>query len=225
MIDHMKRDLTEFSGSLNRLPRIIYVAGAPKQTTISKDYIGCLRNITFKSHKLYLNLIDLAISGHNQITFIGHMIPSCQQITHPITFNSPDSFIPINTWPQYPRIKSFSIDFQTTENFGVLAYMLGHKKFSFFSLEIHNRLLNAYFKFGESFEYVRFEVVNEDVSNGKPHQLRVEVNENNFVTFKFDQKQEKTLNIERPNEVLNLTGDLIIGGRDIYIIYNLDLFI
>jgi neurexin len=166
----------------------------------------------------------------------------------PITFSSPNSYIPIHNWKDYPKLNSFSIEFQTTENFGVLAYILGAensrqlnantkigaakiRKFynqnspssgyahhssllvhnrDFFSLEIHNRFLNAYFNLGTS--YIRHEIVHEHVSSGKSHQISVEIN-NKYAIFRFDQRPETSIVIN-PNESesLDLMGPLIIGG-------------
>jgi len=209
----------------------VYIGGAPKQNTIHrtiyKDYIGCLRNVTLKIHKHNLNLIDLVMANSNQIIFSGRVLTNCQSHTDPVTFTSPDSFIPINTWSQFPELHSFSIEFQTTENFGILAYILGtpsndlstsnsaHSpvlslKRDFFALEIHNRLLNAYFNFGEG--YVRFEVVEVEVADGKPHQVLVKIGQD-FVTLRFDERQEKTLRIEKTDVAgLSLIGPLVIGG-------------
>ena len=154
----------------------------------------------------------------------------------PVTFSSPQSYIPIKSWFNYPKIYSFSIEFQTTESYGVLAYILGPEKETnmslnsnnnnklknqqpsalglfnrnFFSLEIHNRFLNAYFNLGSS--YIRHEIVHEQVSGGKSHQLLVEINEK-FVLFKFDQRPETSINLNlSAGESLDLVGPLTIGG-------------
>lgn len=233
LIDNKKRDLSHFSGEfISMKTRVIYVGGAPNHNTIyrsiRKNFIGCLRNVTFKSHKFSLNLIDMALSNHKQITIQGKLETSCHKLIDPVTFDSPESYIPISNWHEYPKLYSFSIDFQTTENYGVLAYILGtnnnyQTNFTggnspllslsrdFFSLEIHNRFLNAYINLGS--EYVRYEVVDEPVSNGKPHQLIVEISQQ-FVIFKFDQKQEKILKLDQSQSAnnLDLTGPLTIGG-------------
>ena len=232
LIDNIKRDLSSVSGQfISMKTRLIYVGGAPKHNTIyrsiRKNFIGCLRNVTFKSHKVSLNLIDMALGDHKQITTHGKLQTSCHKLIDPVTFDSPNSYIPITNWYEYPKLFSFSIDFQTTENYGVLAYILGSDNNfktglnndqspllslnrDFFSLEIHNRFLNAYFNFGA--EYIRYEVVDEPVSNGKPHQLTIEIN-NKFVSFKFDEKHEKILNLDNSHSnILELTGPLTIGG-------------
>lgn len=165
----------------------------------------------------------------NESKFIkkeGNLQKSCHKIMDPITFSSPQAYIPVATWKDYPKFYSFSIEFQTTENYGVLVYILGPNTNSnnnkntksqvaslnrdFFSLEIHNRFLNAYFNLGTS--YIRHEVVHEHVSSGKPHQISVEINEN-YALFKFDQRPETSIKLSNvPNEALELTGPLIIGG-------------
>lgn len=229
----MKRDLSEITGNFISIKMsIIYIGGAPKQNTIyrtiHKYFIGCLRNVIFKSHKVNLNLVDLVINKDKQITISGEIVTSCQRVMEPVTFSSPDSYIPITNWNEYPDLYSFSIEFQTTENFGVLAYILGEENLSrrneqktkspmlslqrdFFSLEIHNRLLNAYFNLGS--KYVRYEIVQEHVSDGKPHHLSIEINKQ-FVVFKYDHRQEKILTFEnKPSDTLNLAGPLIIGGK------------
>lgn len=144
----------------------------------------------------------------------------------PVTFNSPESYIPIFEWKNYPKLYSFSIEFQTTENYGVLAYVLGSTNDNkvlyqnsdsylqsmhrdFFALEIHNRFLNAYINYGSN--YYRHEVVHEHVSSGKQHQIQVEFH-GGYVTFKFDQKPPSTIKIDNGNGLLELEGPLIIGG-------------
>lgn len=153
----------------------------------------------------------------------------------PVTFNSPNSYIPVYEWSGSPRLDSFSIDFQTNERYGVLAYMLGaengnnmnnpnaYNKLTsqiqskllsfnrdFFSLEIHDRFLNAYFNLGSS--YIRHQVVDEPVSTGTSHQITVEINDK-YATFKFDQRAETSLRIDhQEHDRLELHGPLIIGG-------------
>ena len=53
------------------------------------------------------------------------LIKDCARVMTPVTFNSPNSYIPVYEWSGSPRLDSFSIDFQTNERYGVLAYMLG----------------------------------------------------------------------------------------------------
>lgn len=182
-----------------------------------------------------MNLIDLALNDSKQISKHGIIEKTCRKTIDPITFSSPISYIPVIDWKGYPDLKSFSIEFQTTENNGVLVYILGspqinkrsskissyssqHQSSSllkslnrdFFSLEIHNRFLNAYFNLGTS--YIRHEVVHEHVSSGKPHQISVEINEN-YAIFKFDQKPETSVRIDNNStNKLDLEGPLIIGG-------------
>lgn len=152
----------------------------------------------------------------------------------PITFSSPNTYIPVYTWKDYPKLYSFSIEFQTTENYGLLAYILGpeqpkkhykrqqqHSSQSsrsltrdFFALEIHNRFLNAYFNLGGSSTYIRHEVVHEHVSSGKSHQVHVELNDK-YAVFRFDQKPETSIRLDTSpfnNETLELSGPLVIGG-------------
>lgn len=177
----------------------------------------------------------MALNNSKYINKVGNIQNSCRKVMDPVTFSSPNSYIPVHTWKDYPKFFSFSIEFQTTENYGVLAYILGadntnnnnktnkHNKLTnqvqskllsfnrdFFSLEIHNRFLNAYFNLGTS--YIRHEVVHEHVSSGKSHQISVEINDK-YAIFKFDQRPETSIPIElSSNDVLDLTGPLIIGG-------------
>lgn len=170
----------------------------------------------------------MAINDSKYIKKEGNLQKNCRKIMDPITFSSPQSYIPVFNWKDYPKFYSFSIEFQTTENYGVLAYILGPNPNTnivknkatassimsfnrdFFSLEIHNRFLNAYFNLGST--YIRHEVVHEHVSSGKSHQITVEINDN-YALFKFDQKPETSIKITNtPNELLELTGPLIIGG-------------
>jgi neurexin len=161
----------------------------------------------------------------------GNIERGCKSLIEPVTFSSPNSYIPVLDWKDYPKFYSFSIEFQTTENYGILAYLLGADNTNntnkianknqdrskllslnkdFFSLEIHNRFLNAYFNLGTS--YIRHEIVNEHVSTGKTHQITVQINEKH-ATFKFDQRAETTIRIDAsPDDKLDLTSPLIIGG-------------
>lgn len=153
-------------------------------------------------------------------------IKTCKNITNPVTFNSPEAYIPIYQWKNQPKLYSFSIEFQTIENNGILAYILGATKNNtsainpdktnsflvslnrdFFALEIHDRFLYYYINYGSG--YVRRQVVHEHVSSGKPHQIQIDFN-GNFVTLKFDQKQAVTNNYG--NETFDLEGPLVIGG-------------
>jgi neurexin len=85
-------------------------------------------------------------------------------------------------------------------------YALGEHG-NFFGIEIHNRFLNAYFKFGLD-KYIRHEVTRESVSSGRAHQLEIEI-ESDHILFKFDEKTENFLMI---SNTLIIDGPLIIGG-------------
>ena len=138
-------------------------------------YDRCVRNVTFRTHWRSLDLIEMAIDKHKQIGFVGELMTPCRAVNEPVTFSSPDAYIPISNWNEYPNLFTFGIEFQTVESYGVLAYVLGNSnqrdyqidyrqnqspliafQRDFFALEIHNRLLNAYFNFGSN--YTRFEV-------------------------------------------------------------------
>ena len=126
----------------------------------------------------------------------GFLQPSCRATMPPVTFSSPSSYIPIYNWKDYPRLRSFSLEFQTNEYYGILAYALGAEpnsttttntflssyKRDFFALEIHNRFLLAYFNLGST--YIRHEVVHEHVSSGKSHQITIEFNDQ-YAIFKY----------------------------------------
>jgi leucine-rich repeat transmembrane neuronal protein 1/2 len=61
---------------------------------------------------------------------------------------------------------------------------------------------------------MRHEIINQHVSDGKSHQVTVELNEK-MAIFRFDQQPEKIVNLElgnNSNEKLELVGPLIIGG-------------
>lgn len=242
-IDNLKRDESSLTGEFIAMQtRIIYVGGAPQDHTIyrsiRKNFIGCLKNVTYKTDTVSMNLIDLALNESSFIKRVGNLqTTTCQQVMTPVTFSSPSSYIPILQWKDDPDLLSFSIDFQTNERYGVLAYILGaqnpnnnnnpnsfnkltHQIQSkllsfnrdFFSLEIHDRFLNAYFNLGSS--YIRYEVINEPVSSdGKSHQITVEIN-NKYATFKFDQQAEKTIRIDtaHSDDKLDLFAPLVIGG-------------
>ena len=172
-----------------------------------------------------MNLIELLLNDNKYND--KNELKTCTNITEPVTFNTPESYIPILNWKKYPKLYSFSIEFQTIENHGVLAYILGAENNNsvvknaktesylmslnrdFFALEIHNRFLYLYLNFGST--YLRLEVAHEHVSSGKSHQVQVEFN-NNFVTYKFEQKPPKTIKIESGDRALALEEPLVIGG-------------
>ena len=249
----MKRESGTMPGEFIAMQaRLIYIGGVPKQNTvyrtIRKNFIGCLRNVTFRSDSSSssfspqpLSLIDLALNNSQLVTKYGNVAvaasgsaeaSSCRKIMDPITFSSPNSYIPVYAWNEYPKLYSFSIEFQTTENYGILAYILGPEKTAaaaqsnnklkrqskqnaangrdFFALEIHNRFLNVYFNLGTS--YIRHEIVHEHVSSGKSHQISVEINDK-YALFRFDQRPETSIRLDMaPNDTLELSGPLIIGG-------------
>jgi neurexin len=190
--------------------------------------------IIFKTEQNTVNLIELALNGTRNSQMFGDFQHSCQSVLDPVTFNSPDAYIPIYAWKDYPKLDSFTIEFQTNENHGVLAYVLGSNKAhnasstqeandmtvhslndlesleqDFFALELHNRFLNAYINYGKV--YYRHEVVHEHVSSGRSHQLTVDFDDK-YVTFKFDQQAETMLKIDSFDGRLDLDGPLVIGG-------------
>lgn len=163
--------------------------------------------MTFKNDRVSLNLLDLALNNSKHIQKHGLLQPACRPTMSPVTFSSPNSYIPIYTWKDYPKLRSFSLEFQTNEYYGILAYALGADvqqsaqstnsknynhitsstfplsyKRDFFALEIHNRFLLAYFNLGSN--YIRHEVVHEHVSSGKSHQISVELNDQ-YALFRF----------------------------------------
>lgn len=148
-----------------------------------------IEKVTFKSDRVSLNLLDMVLNNSKHIQKHGQLQSGCRETMSPVTFTSPDAYIPINTWRDYPRLRSFSLEFQTNENYGILAYALGPEpstkssplasyKRDFFALEIHNRFLLAYFNLGGATSYIRHEIVHEPVSTGRAHQITVEINEN-----------------------------------------------
>lgn len=147
------------------------------------------QKVTFKSDRVSLNLLDMALNNSRHIQKHGMLSApaTCRETMSPVTFNNPDTYIAVNTWRDYPKLHSFSLEFQTNEAYGVLAYCLGPEsatsyKRDFFALEIHNRFLLAYFNLGNG-NYIRHEVVHESVSNGHAHQVTVEINDH-FALFR-----------------------------------------
>ncbi|CAF0848819.1 unnamed protein product [Brachionus calyciflorus] len=235
IIDNIKKDQNNLTGDfISMVTRFIYFGGVPKENriyrTIHKNFIGCVRNVTYKSDVNSFNLISMVLNNSELVNTHGKLEKSCRKVMEPVTFSSSNSYIPILEWNDYPKLNSFKIEFQTTENHGVLAYILGKDNLNthsdhftkpiqsellsfnrdFFSLEIHNRFLNAYFNLGTN--YIRHEVVHEHVSNGKSHQITVELNDK-YAIFKFDQKHETSIRIDlSESDRLELSGPLIIGG-------------
>lgn len=234
IIDDIKKDETNLVGEfISMSTKLIFVGGVPKNTlyqAIYKNFIGCIRNVTYKSDIYSFNLIQLLFNDSHLIKVNGKIEKSCKNVMQPITFSSPDSYLPILYWKNYPSLNSFTIEFQTNERNGILAYILGSENTvkhisqienlrnsrlisfnrDFFSIEIHNRFLNAYFNLGSN--YIRHEVVNEQVSNGRSHKLIVEINQQ-YAIFKFDQNPETSIRISSSDsDILQLTGPLIIGG-------------
>jgi neurexin len=186
--------------------------------------------MTLKVGTTVYNLVELVLNGSRHVKKFGDIQSSCQTVLDPVTFNAPESYIPIYKWKDYPKLNSFSIEFQTNENHGILAYALGEIQAQnrsslakspetlrdleslgrdFFALELHNRFLNAYINYGKV--YYRHEIVHELVSSGRSHQLTVDFDEK-YVTFKFDQQPETVLKIDSYDGRLDLVGPIVIGG-------------
>ncbi|RNA23776.1 neurexin-1-like isoform X2 [Brachionus plicatilis] len=234
VIDDLKKDESNLAGQFMSMSnKFVYVGGVPKKNTIYraiyKNFIGCIRNVTYKSDTSSLNLISLLLNNSHLVKENGKIERTCQQVMQPITFSSPNSYIPILEWTNYPLINSFTIEFQTNEKNAVLAYILGAENFQhrahidhlmrsrllslnrhFFSLEIHNSFLNAYFNLGTN--YIRHEVVHVQISDGRSHQLTVELNQQ-YAIFKFDQNPETSIRISSSDsDLLELQSPLVIGG-------------
>lgn len=78
VIDEVKRDASNLTGEFIAMQtRVIYVGGAPQQSTIyrtiRKNFIGCLRNVTFKTDQVALNLIELALNNSSFIHKVGNI--------------------------------------------------------------------------------------------------------------------------------------------------------
>ena len=234
VIDDLIKEESNLDGEfISMSNKIIYVGGVPINTnyrTIYKNFIGCIRNLFFKSDSHSYNLISLFLNNSNLVKEIGKIERTCTNVMKPITFSSPNSYIPILEWNSYPILNSFTIEFQTNEKNGILAYILGAENTNnyltqiknlmsskllslnrdFFSLEINEHFLIAYFNSGTS--YIRHEIANQQVSNGKSHQVIVELNQQ-YAIFKFDQNPETTIRISSyDTNILRLTAPLIIGG-------------
>ena len=167
----------------------------------------------------------MALNEHKQVNRVGTMHKDCSKIMDPVTFSSSDSYIPILNWTDYPKFYSFSLEFQTNERNGILAYILGAQNDAtvpansslvslsrdFFSLEIHDKFLNAYINLGS--KYSRHEITNERVSSGRSHQVSVVLNPMQAI-IRFDQSEEKIINFDNANnnDKLDLVGPLVIGG-------------
>ena len=76
-------------------------------------YLSINFKVTLKNDITLLNIIDLALNDSSLITKYGKIENSCNKIMDPITFSSPNSYIPIYEWNEFPKFNSFSIEFQT----------------------------------------------------------------------------------------------------------------
>nr|XP_022331115.1 neurexin-1-like isoform X8 [Crassostrea virginica] len=198
--------------------KVLYVGGHPHATRLGQGIIvtnyfkGCLKKVIYMADSLKLDLSKMASTGNSFVQVEGKMtFNQCQDIveTNPITFTTPESFIPLPRWEVSKEGSTLSFTFQTSEDKGVMIYNSRRGNSDFFAFEIFDGYLWFIIDLGSGAFKDR---IATKVNDKLPHLVTLK----HFATrksgsFSLD-SQVKDYTVPGNSTNLNLDGELYVGG-------------
>ncbi|XP_070578761.1 neurexin-3-like isoform X4 [Ptychodera flava] len=194
-----------------------FVGGGPDPkslhgSSVSENFLGCLRQVKYISNSLTLELSSLAKKSDNYITITGNIPFSCKDFeqTDPVTFKTPEAYLAIDKWDAKVT-GSLSYRFRTNEPNGVLMYNNGEKAMSdFFAMELLDGYLNMILDLGSG--AIKLKCHPNTLNDGQWHSVKVEKNKKQG-TVQVDEGVTPFF-VSGDNERLDLEGNFFIGGTD-----------
>lgn len=198
--------------------KVLYVGGHPHATRMGQGIIvtnyfkGCMKKVIYMADSLKLDLSKMASMGNSFVQVEGKMtFNQCQDIveTNPITFTTPESFIPLPRWEVRKEGSSLSFTFQTSEDKGVIMYNSRRGNSDFFAFEIFDGYLWFIIDLGSGAFKDR---IATKINDKMPHHVTLK----HFATrksgsFSLD-NEAKDYTVPGNSTNLNLDGELYVGG-------------
>lgn len=161
---------------------------------------------------LKLDLSKMASMGNSFVQVEGKItFNQCQDIveTNPITFTTPESFIPLPRWEVRKEGSSLSFTFQTSEDKGVIMYNRRRGNSDFFAFEIFDGYLWFIIDLGSgAFK----DKIAKKVNDKMPHHVTLKhFASRKSGSFSLD-NEAKDYTVPGNSTNLNLDGELYVGG-------------
>lgn len=198
--------------------KVLYVGGHPRAMRMGQGIIvtnyfkGCMKKVIYMADSLKLDLSKMASMGNSFVQVEGKItFNQCQDIveTNPITFTTPESFIPLPRWEVRKEGSSLSFTFQTSEDKGVIMYNRRRGNSDFFAFEIFDGYLWFIIDLGSgAFK----DKIAKKINDKMPHHVTLK----HFATrksgsFSLD-NEAKDYTVPGNSTNLNLDGELYVGG-------------
>nr|XP_043897320.1 neurexin-2-like isoform X9 [Solea senegalensis] len=203
-------DLFYIGGSLN-------TADLPG-STVSNNFMGCLKNVVYKNNEFRLELSRLAEHQDLRVSIHGDLIFRCESVEalEPVTFDTPSAYLTLPRW-NTKKTGAISFDFRTTEPSGLLLFSHGRlqgtppdKKLraDFFSMELLDGFLYLVMDMGSG--SIKIKASNTRLSDGE--WCHVDFHRNGRNGFLSVNSQSIPFSANEGSEILDLDGDMYLGG-------------
>ncbi|XP_058482405.1 neurexin-2-like isoform X5 [Solea solea] len=203
-------DLFYIGGSLN-------TADLPG-STVSNNFMGCLKNVVYKNNEFRLELSRLAEHQDLRVSIHGDLIFRCESVEalEPVTFDTPSAYLTLPRW-NTKKTGAISFDFRTTEPSGLLLFSHGRlqgtppdKKLraDFFSMELLDGFLYLVMDMGSG--SIKMKATNTRLSDGE--WCHVDFHRNGRNGFLSVNSQSIPFTANEGSEILDLDGDMYLGG-------------
>jgi len=241
-VDDQYKERWTSPGTFNMLASSqVYVGGAPRDLQVRshkkgafiyqkmelpKNYVGCLRKVSFTADSIQMSILDMAREGNSLITSEGKLDFSCQNQLHmdtlafqqdttmenfyqrgaagAISFTRPQAFLTLPTL-EGQETGSLSVKIRTTEPNGVIFYNKGQNG-HFFGMEMFSGHLYLHLDLGTG--HVKIRVSQMRIDDGKWH---------NFHTERTKQYGKVTLDGQGNDFSLPGDADNLLLSHDLYL--------
>ncbi|XP_062610815.1 neurexin-1-like [Saccostrea cucullata] len=198
--------------------KVLYVGGHPQATRLGQGIIvpnnfkGCMKKVIYTADGMKLDLSKMASTKNSFVQVEGAVtFNQCQDIleTKPITFTTPESFIPLPRWEVNREGATLSFTFQTSEDKGVVIYNSRRGNSDFFAFEIFDGYLWFIIDLGSGAFKDR---INTKVNDKMQHHVSLKHSASGKSgSFTLD-NETKDYVVPGNSTNLNLDGELYVGG-------------
>ncbi|XP_066534064.1 neurexin 3b isoform X2 [Hoplias malabaricus] len=203
-----------------------YVGGSPSTadlpgSPVSNNFMGCLKEVVYKNNDIRLELSRLARIADPKMKLQGDVVFKCENVPtlDPVSFETAESFLSLPKW-NTKRVGSISFDFRTSEANGLILYTQGKphnkrdthsqksNKVDFFAVELLDGTLYLLLDMGSG--TIKVKATQNKVNDGAWHHVDIQRDGRSGIISVNSQITPFTATGE--NEILDLEGDLYLGG-------------
>nr|XP_039259128.1 neurexin-3a-like isoform X5 [Styela clava] len=214
---HTNAGFTQNDYTQLTLNDIFYVGGSPSTTNLpgspeTNNFIGCLKEVTYKNNDNTLQLSRMAKSRDSLITVKGGVEFRCTNIESygPVTFRTSKSFLRLKPWNN-PSEGGLKLDFRTTEPHGLLLYAAGGTSRDFIALELYHGFLYLLINLGSGLRKARHSY-ERPLNDGAWHSISLKRDRKQLM-LNVDDENETRMVLSGGNTDLNVNS-LFLGGAD-----------